>query len=85
MVRGGPACVPAERARVDLLGGGRLHGHLGHWVRHRAERVAPAAQEAMAPWRQGLERRAEIDRRISAIRALALHDLSRAALEGRAQ
>lgn len=37
------------------------------------------AQDSMVSWRSGLERRAEIDRRIGAVRASALRDLSRAA------
>ena len=74
----GPDAILARaEARID---DGDMEGALKD-----LSKLPPAAQEAMAPWRQGLERRAEIDRRISAIRALALHDLSRAALEGRAQ
>jgi len=47
--------------------------------------LPPQARQAMADWRRGLERRTEIDRRIGAVRARALRDLSRAALEGRSQ
>lgn len=47
--------------------------------------LPPQARQAMADWRRGLERRVEIDRRIGAIRARALRDLSHAALEGRSQ
>lgn len=39
------------------------------------------AQEAMSAWRAGAERRAEIDRRVAAIRASALADLAQAARE----
>lgn len=38
-----------------------------------------AGRDAMAPWRARAERRAEIDRRIAAIRAEALEDLARMA------
>ena len=37
----------------------------------RLERLPPAAQEALAPWRVGAERRAEIDRAVAALRARA--------------
>jgi hypothetical protein len=47
--------------------------------------LPPQARQAMTDWRRGLDRRAEIDRRIVAVRARALRDLSRAALEGRGQ
>ncbi len=47
--------------------------------------LPPQARQAMADWRRGLEHRTEIDRRIGAIRARALRDLSHAALEGRSQ
>ena len=47
--------------------------------------LPPQARQAMSDWRRGLERRTEIDRRIGAVRARALRDLSRVALEGRSQ
>ena len=47
--------------------------------------LPPQGRQAMIEWRRGLERRAEIDRRIASVRARALRDLSRAALEGRSQ
>ena len=43
------------------------------------------AQDSMASWRVGLERRAEIDRRISGVRASALRELSLASSRGAAQ
>ena len=45
----------------------------------RLERLPPAAQEALAPWRIGAERRAEIDRAVAALRARAQRE---AAQEG---
>lgn len=44
--------------------------------------LPPAGREALSPWRTRAERRAEIDRRVGAIRAEALADLAR--LAGRA-
>ena len=41
----------------------------------RLQRLPPAAQEALAPWRQGAERRAEIDGAVAALRARAQRDL----------
>jgi hypothetical protein len=41
--------------------------------------LSPAAREAMAPWRLRAERRAEIDRRVSAVRGEALEALALAA------
>lgn len=43
--------------------------------------LPPASREALAPWLVRAERRAEIDRRVSAVRAQALADLARAAGE----
>lgn len=40
------------------------------------ERLPPGAREAMAPWRTRAERRAEIDRNASALRARALQTLA---------
>lgn len=37
--------------------------------------LPPKAQAALAPWRAGAERRAEIDREVSALRARAIRDL----------
>lgn len=39
------------------------------------DRLPPRAQSALRPWREGAERRAEIDRQVSALRARALADL----------
>lgn len=39
------------------------------------EGLPPKAQEALAPWRLGAERRAQIDREVSALRARAIRDL----------
>ncbi len=44
--------------------------------------LAPAGREAVAPWRVRAEQRAEIDRRISGLRAQALEDLARMARRG---
>ena len=38
--------------------------------------LPPRARAALAPWREGAERRAEIDRQVAALRARALVDLS---------
>jgi hypothetical protein len=38
--------------------------------------LPPLAREALAPWRDGAERRAEIDREAAALRARALRDLT---------
>jgi hypothetical protein len=46
------------------------------------EALPPASREAMAAWRDRAERRAEIDRRVSAIRAQALQDLTELARGG---
>lgn len=40
------------------------------------DRMPPGAREAMAPWRARAERRAEIDRAVSALRTRALQDLA---------
>lgn len=45
----------------------------------RLERLPPAAQEALAPWRAGAQQRADIDRAVAALR---LHAQREAALEG---
>jgi hypothetical protein len=39
------------------------------------EGLPPKAKEALAPWRMGAERRAQIDREVSALRARAIRDL----------
>ncbi len=44
--------------------------------------LSPAGREAVAPWRVRAEQRAEIDRRISGLRAQALEDLARLARRG---
>lgn len=46
------------------------------------DRLPPAAREAMAPWRERAERRAEIDRFAAALRARALADLAAASRSG---
>jgi hypothetical protein len=38
--------------------------------------LPPAAREALAPWRAGAERRAEIDRQLAALRLRASQDLA---------
>jgi hypothetical protein len=40
------------------------------------DRLPPRARNALAPWREGAERRAEIDRQVEALRARALSDLN---------
>lgn len=46
------------------------------------DRLPPAGRTALAPWRARAERRADIDRRIAQIRALALEDLAGLARSG---
>lgn len=46
------------------------------------DRVPPAAAKALAPWRLGAERRAEIDRYAAVLRARALQDVAGAARSG---
>jgi hypothetical protein len=40
------------------------------------DRLPPTTRKALAPWRAGAERRAEIDREVAALRARALRDLA---------
>ncbi len=63
----------AER-RVDA---GDLSGAIGE-----LSGLPPAGQDAMAAWRVRAQRRAEIDRRVAAVRAAALADLGRMSREG---
>lgn len=44
--------------------------------------LSPAARDAMAPWRARAERRAEIDRRVAAIRVQALEAVARLSRSG---
>jgi hypothetical protein len=44
--------------------------------------LSPAGREALAPWRVRAEQRAEIDRRVTGLRAQALEDLTRLARRG---
>ena len=46
------------------------------------DRLPPTARDAMAPWRNRAERRAEIDRNVSALRARALQTLASEARGG---
>ncbi len=46
------------------------------------DRLPPAGRAALVPWRARAERRADIDRRIAQIRALALEDLAGLARSG---
>jgi hypothetical protein len=56
-------------------------GDIDHALR-TLDRLPPAGQAAMAPWRAQAEQRAELDRRVSALRAEALEDLARLARRG---
>ena len=49
---------------------------------HTLDKLPPAARDAMAPWRGRAERRAEIDRNASALRARALQSLASEARGG---
>ena len=40
------------------------------------DKLPPGAREALEPWRAKAQRRLEVDRHVSAIRAAALRDLS---------
>ncbi|MDP3854687.1 COG4223 family protein [Phenylobacterium sp.] len=46
------------------------------------DRLSPAGRAALAPWRARAERRADIDRRIAQVRALALEDMAGLARSG---
>lgn len=56
-------------------------GDIDHALR-TLDALSPAGREALAPWRVRAEQRAEIDRRVSALRAQALEDLARLARRG---
>lgn len=56
-------------------------GDLDHALR-TLEGLPSGGREALAPWRAAAETRADIDRRISAVRAQALEDLARLARSG---
>ncbi len=56
-------------------------GNLGGAVAE-LKALPPAGQDAIQPWLQRAQRRVEIDRRVAAIRAQALADLTRAARGG---
>jgi len=56
-------------------------GDIDHALR-TLDGLSPAGREALGPWRVRAEQRAEIDRRISALRAQALEDLARLARRG---
>lgn len=68
----GPDAVLARAER--LLNDGELDATL-----KALDGLPKDAQDSMAQWRSGLERRAEIDRRVGALRASALKDLSHVA------
>lgn len=67
--------VDAILARAEILVG---EGEIDRALRE-LDALPQAGRDAMAPWRARAERRAEIDRRITAIRAEALEDLARMA------
>ena len=56
-------------------------GDLDHALR-TLDGLPPGGREALAPWRAAAETRADIDRRISAVRVQALEDLARLARSG---
>jgi hypothetical protein len=56
-------------------------GDVDHALR-TLEALPPASRDAIAPWTARARTRAEIDRRISAVRAQALEDLARTARSG---
>lgn len=70
--------VDARLARAErLVEDGDLDGAL-----RVLDGLPPAAREALAPWRNRAERRAEIDRQAAALRVRALRDLGGAARSG---
>ncbi|MES2340656.1 MAG: mitofilin family membrane protein [Pseudomonadota bacterium] len=56
-------------------------GDLDHALK-TLDGLPPAGREAIAPWRAAAENRADIDRRVSAVRVQALEDLARLARSG---
>ncbi len=56
-------------------------GDIDHALR-TLDGLSPAGREALAPWRVRAEQRAEIDRRVTGLRAQALEDLTRLARRG---
>ena len=56
-------------------------GDLDHALR-TLDGLPPGGRDALAPWRAAAETRADIDRRISAVRVQALEDLARLARSG---
>ena len=56
-------------------------GDIDHALR-TLDALSPAGREALGPWRVRAEQRAEIDRRVSGLRAQALEDLARLARRG---
>jgi hypothetical protein len=73
----GPGVDPALARAERRLNQGDLSGAL-----KELDKLPPAAREAMADWRLGAQRRADIDRRISAIRTSALKGLVEAGKPG---
>jgi hypothetical protein len=70
--------VDATLARAEHL---VQEGDIDHALR-ALDTLPQAGRDAMAPWRARAERRAEIDRRVAAVRADALEDLARMARGG---
>ncbi|WP_421933799.1 COG4223 family protein [Phenylobacterium sp.] len=56
-------------------------GDLDHALK-TLDGLPPAGRDAIAPWRAAAENRADIDRRVSAVRVQALEDLARLARSG---
>ncbi|WP_304163895.1 COG4223 family protein [Phenylobacterium aquaticum] len=70
--------VDATLARAEHM---VQEGDIDHALR-MLDTLPQAGRDAMAPWRARAERRAEIDRRVAAVRADALEDLARMARGG---
>jgi hypothetical protein len=66
---------PGPDARLARAEQALADGDVGRALRE-LDGLPPAAQRALEPWREGAERRAEIDRQVTALRARAVHDLA---------
>jgi hypothetical protein len=70
--------VDARLARAERqVGDGDIAGAL-----RTLDGLPPEGREALATWRARAERRAEIDRRVASLRAMALRDLTRLSRSG---
>lgn len=68
----------AQLSRVEQL---VTEGDIDHALQ-AMDKLPPSARQALAPWREGAEHRAEVDRAVAALRARALQAISAAARDG---